>query len=382
MSEARIDSLSNESNTGGPTLSGITTFSGTNYFVPPVGNTEQRPENPEKGSIRFNTDTKHLEYYRGDTIGWAEIEASNDELNGGTRMVTGGGYSHPDSDYVNYMAYGSIESLGNFVDFGDRTEPTGNGMFGYSSRTRGVFGCGYDTGPNTSTNVIDYITIASTGNALDFGDAAYKVEGACGLSNGVRGVHAYGFQRTDWASKNDLQYSTIASKGNTIDTGIDLSIEHRSSASFSSSTRGIWYGGVHPAARNTISYITITSLGQLIDFGDIPTAYGENNKGASNAVRGVVFAGYNGPASANSNEITYITIASVGNASDFGDATQTVNNGTSGSSPTRVLYAGGSPASNIIEYVQISTTGNAVDFGDLTHQVSGGACVTNGHGGL
>ncbi len=48
MSEARVNNLSNESNTGGPTISGITTFSGTNFFVPPVGNTQQRPENPQK----------------------------------------------------------------------------------------------------------------------------------------------------------------------------------------------------------------------------------------------------------------------------------------------------------------------------------------------
>ena len=59
MSEARVNNLSNESNSGGPTISGITTFSGTNFFVPPVGNTAQRPENPEEGSIRFDIDNKH-----------------------------------------------------------------------------------------------------------------------------------------------------------------------------------------------------------------------------------------------------------------------------------------------------------------------------------
>ena len=91
MSEARIDSLSNENNTGGPTLSGITTFSGTNYFVPPVGNTEQRPENPQKGALRFNTDTKHLEYFRGNTIGWVDIEASHGQLGGGTGSNAGVG---------------------------------------------------------------------------------------------------------------------------------------------------------------------------------------------------------------------------------------------------------------------------------------------------
>ena len=64
MSEARVSNLSNENNTGGPTISGITTFSGTNFLVPPVGNTAQRPDNPQKGALRFNTDTAHLEYLK------------------------------------------------------------------------------------------------------------------------------------------------------------------------------------------------------------------------------------------------------------------------------------------------------------------------------
>ena len=33
-----------------------------------VGNTGERPENPQKGAIRFNTDTKHLEYFIDETI--------------------------------------------------------------------------------------------------------------------------------------------------------------------------------------------------------------------------------------------------------------------------------------------------------------------------
>ena len=89
MSEIRVNNLSNESSTGGPTISGITTFSGTNFFVPPVGNTAQRPQDPQKGALRFNTDSKHLEYYRGDTIGWVEIEASSHEVGGGTGSNTG-----------------------------------------------------------------------------------------------------------------------------------------------------------------------------------------------------------------------------------------------------------------------------------------------------
>ena len=65
MSEARIDRIANENNTGGPIISGITTFSGQNYFVPPKGTTAERPSNCPVGSIRFNTDSAKLEYLMG-----------------------------------------------------------------------------------------------------------------------------------------------------------------------------------------------------------------------------------------------------------------------------------------------------------------------------
>ena len=147
MSEARIDSISNEHNTGGPTIAGITTFSGANYFVPPVGGTAERSENPEPGSIRFNTDSKHLEYYRGNGIGWVDIEASNDELGGGTGSNTGFG-------------------------------------------TRGLFLNGFVPSPGQQ-NIIDYIEIATTGDAKDFGDLMQKRNGPCAVSDSHGGLGGY-----------------------------------------------------------------------------------------------------------------------------------------------------------------------------------------------
>ena len=85
MSEVRVNNLSNESLSGGPTISGITTFSSLYFFVPPQGDTASRPQGCPPGSFRFNTDSSHLEYYRGDTIGWVEVEAELTEpLGGGT----------------------------------------------------------------------------------------------------------------------------------------------------------------------------------------------------------------------------------------------------------------------------------------------------------
>ena len=133
MSEARIDSISNESNTGGPVLSGITEFSGQQYFIPPSGTTAERPSDCPPGSIRFNTDSSHLEYWNG--LVWLEFEASNVELGHnntatdifaagdsaglGTRALFGGGYAPGDVNTIDYI---SISTFGNAIDFGDLTE--------------------------------------------------------------------------------------------------------------------------------------------------------------------------------------------------------------------------------------------------------------------
>ena len=149
MSEARVNNLSNESNTGGPTITGITTFSGTNFFVPPVGNTAQRPENPQKGALRFNTDTKHLEYYKGETIGWSEIEASHGQLDGGARGIHMGGNNPSNSDIIQYI---TITTLGNSIDFGNLTLARSSNTT-FSSKTRACCAGGYTNSPNIT---IDY----------------------------------------------------------------------------------------------------------------------------------------------------------------------------------------------------------------------------------
>ena len=221
MSEARVNNLSNESNTGGPTITGITTFSGTNYFVPPVGNTAQRPDNPQKGALRFNTDSKHLEYYKGDTIGWSEIEASHGQLGGGTGSnvgsgarglnVNGGVYG----SYVNEIKYITISTLGADQDFGDSTYSSQFVSSGVGSRTRAVWTGGYT--PAGRTNIINYATFSTTGNAVDFGDTTQIREGTAGGSNGTRGVFAAGWVNP--AATNVIDYIAIPTTGNAIDFG-------------------------------------------------------------------------------------------------------------------------------------------------------------------
>ena len=381
MSEARVNNLSNESNTGGPTISGITTFSGTNFFVPPVGNTAERPDNPQKGAIRFNTDTKHLEYFRGDTIGWTEVEASHGQLGGGTGsnagvgarglMVNGGVYG----GYVNEIKYITISTLGADQDFGDSTYSSQFASSGVGSRTRGVWTGGYT--PGGRTNIINYVTFSSTGDAVDFGDSTQHREGAAGGSNGTRGVFAMGWINPN--ATNIIDYITIASTGNANDFGDAVAADNAATA-VSSTTRMV----IRAGDDNILEYLTISTTGNTKDFGDLTQSNDNSNGTVFNATRGCFGGGNPGDI----NTIQYITIATFGNSIDFGDLTAAKRSVPGVSSPTRGVFMGGqNPASPnpqlaTMDYIEIMTTGNALDFGDLATARTSGGGVSNAHGGL
>ena len=140
---------------------------------------EQPPEEPTPvGAFRFNTDNLKLEYYDGNQ--WVNVTTDSPEQHtGGTRGLLQIGYDTP--SYRNVIDFVNISTTGNSADFGDMTTRRGNGSFTFASRTRALFGNGYESPSNTSTNVIDFFTIASTGDGTDFGDAVKKVEGAIGV---------------------------------------------------------------------------------------------------------------------------------------------------------------------------------------------------------
>ena len=378
MSEARVNNLSNESSTGGPTITGITTFSGTNYFVPPVGNTAERPENPQKGELRFNIDTKHLEYYKGDTIGWSEIEASHGQLGGGTGSNIGTGnrglyMGGSTPTIINNIDYLTIPTLGNSQDFGDLTAAkTSTNAFG--SHTRGAT-CGGATPSNLSDT--DMVFFSSLGNATDYATLSENKKEAGVLSDKTRAVHIGG-------GNNKMEYITIEQGGTWVDFG-NLTADAEQCMGLSSSTRGVVaQGNQDPAGlANNIDYFTIASTGNSADYGDLTDArYG--GASGSNATRGCFGGGWSPNVV---NVIDYITIATLGNAIDFGDMTQAKYNlSGSMSSKTRMVIGGGhqnpDPAVNTIESWEFATTGNGTDFGDLTAAKSGGGQCSNGHGGL
>jgi len=394
MSEVRVNNLSNENNTGGPTISGITTYSGRHFFVPPQGDTASRPSDCEPGSLRFNTDSAHLEYFRGNTIGWVEIEAelASDVLGGGTGSNTGLGHrglfkngqrAPSTGSYSEIIEFLTISTLGNSEDFGDMSSNR-SGNPGLSSRTRAVIGAGY--GPS---NVIEFVTMASKGDATDFGDDVGTSNRATGLSNGTRGIFA---GSSEISPGNVIRYATIASTGNFLDFG-DLVQGSRSGlGGAASTTRGVFAGGgASDVEYNTIDFVTIASTGNATDFGDLNYVKTSGVGGGSNATRCIWWGGNDTPGYSNVNTISFNTIATTGNSEDFGDITATnTGNGSACPDGTRCVMrlgsgsGGNTTTTNVIEFIQFATTGNGTDFGDgtlQTYSTSGGSMST-GHGGL
>ena len=378
MSEVRVNNLSNESLSGGPTISGITTFSSPYFFVPPQGDTASRPSSCPPGSLRFNTDSAKLEYYRGDTIGWVELEASSHEVGGGTGSNTGlgtRGFHAGHHVFGTTIEFITISTLGDSQDFGDLSE--GRFSFGnlVGSDSRMLFAGGYGY-----KNTIDFWTVQTLGNASDFGDLTSLRQKMSGCNDKIRGVWAGGVG-PGHGEVNVIDYVTIQSTGNAVDYG-DLDVSKETASSCSSSTRGIWNYDTGPA--NLMVFTNIRSTGSTTDFGD---GYGNRSMhgGQSSSTRGMWAGGYS-----LNNTIAYITMATAGNITDFGDLTQGRYNFNSMSSPTRCVhgagrhYDSGFSNTNIMDYVEIATTGNALDFGDMAYMTSNQlACAgSNGHGGL
>ena len=381
MSEVRVNNLSNESLSGGPTISGITTFSSPYFFVPPQGDTASRPQSCPPGSLRFNTDSAKLEYYRGDTIGWVEIEAELAEPLGGgtgsntglgTRMLFMGGSGS--TDVIEFL---TISTLGNTQDFGNLIAAEMEGA-SCSSRTRGFY-----FGGDPSDNDIEFVTFASLGNATDFGNCTAVSKSGSGCSDQTRGIMQLGASFSD-----TINYITMATTGDAVDFG-NITAGAYAGAACDSSTRGvIALGNAGGTYVNTLDFITISTTGNAADFGDI-TRSGVHTIAYSNATRGVFVSGGGAPNFLNI--IDFITIATTGNATDFGDSLLG-GYGCGGASPTRGVAGGGyfanSPTgesagfTNIIDFVEIATTGDAKDFGDLTAAKRHVKGESNGHGGL
>ncbi len=331
------------------------------------------PVEVPQGAIRFNTDSQKMEFFAQDQ--WWEMATDVPTLDGGVRGVFGGGQSPTKRDTIDYV---NISSVGDAIDFGNLGSENSN-PGACASSTKG-FWLGGENASGTVLNTIQSITIAmKQTTATDYADLDGNIRrvanSAC--SNATRGLLGGGYDGS--SNVNDIEYFTMASNGNAKQFG-DLTTTLYYSQGVASPTRGVWMNGENPSFCNTIQYVTIASTGHAQDFGEM-TVESSSRGAASNSTRGIAMGGKTPSAI---DTVEYITIASTGNAVNFGNLASARANGTSCASPTRILYGGGgNPSdSDVIDYTTISTGGTTVDFGNLSVARAYFAAVSNAHGGL
>ena len=190
------------------------------------------------------------------------------------------------SEGSNTIDYVTIASTGNASDFGDQTVTRANGQQDRSaSTTRAICTGGWLSGG--TTNVIDYVTISTTGNATDFGNLTQARGYNATSADGTRAVCAAGLASPSPTTyTNVIDYVTIASTGNATDFG-DYTAAQRVTTAAAGTTRGLYLAGDagnSPFDPKACYYITIQTLGNTADFGDLTRQSGYTRFGScSNA---------------------------------------------------------------------------------------------------
>ena len=199
-----------------------------------------------------------------------------------TRLLAGGGATPSNVNTIDYITIGT---LGNAADFGDLTAAR-KPLAASSSNTRAVWAGGNNPDP---TNVMDYVTIATVGNATDFGDLSVARRNGASANSTTRIVFAGGRSNPSPATEsNVIDYITTATTGNATDFG-DLTSARLAARGVSNTTRGCFMGGLETPGGNVniIDFVTIGSTGNASDFGDLITAV-RGGGSASNGHGGLV----------------------------------------------------------------------------------------------
>ena len=330
----------------GNTFNGAISMNSPNYMYFPTGNTEQR------------------------------VTVNN---NFGTRGLVFQGLTYPSApnrSFLNSIEYITVATKGDATDFGDLISGNNAGA-GAGNLTRGIQVSG--NVEDGGSNVIQYVTIATTGNATDFGDVGYTLCNSGAVSNQTRLVYSGGESPVSPNPQlNNIEFITFATTGNGVDFGDQMDTVN-SPYGVSSPTRGVYMGG--SGATPTIQSIQIATTGDSVLFGDLTSALYNVRGTITNGHRGVVAGGVISP-TGRVNNIEYITIQSGGQSIDFGDLTDARDPSNLSSMTRGVMLSGDYPANvNIMDFIEIMTTGNAVDFGDCNKSAAS-STASNGHGGL
>ena len=346
------------------------------HFSVPSGDTAQRNESSgyAEGTVRYNTDLGTMEFFNGNE--WRQFNyqsaAQNSFSSRGRGFMVGGfepGVGHTE------ITYFDTSTRGNTQFFGDLSFAHYSTHGGFSSQTRGVSG-----GSGPATDTIEYFTMASTGDGIDFGNLTAGRGYATGGSSSTRGLFAGGYVPSPTsANVNTIDYIEIATTGNALDFG-DMSVIRTDAGGCNSPVRTVFIGGgsSSPYANSKfIDFVITASKGNAVDFGGVFGTSVDSTTSHSNYTRAITAVGGGGGAYATQ-------IASGGNSFYFADLVEPDReNCFNTGNLVRAVITGGYPNYVMrMEEVMFSSGGSSTDFGERHVNSSHGSSFSDSHGGL
>ena len=308
---------------------------------------------------------------------------------GGAGNISGSTTSTSLIQYKTFTSDSATQSFGNLNS--DRDTPKGSG----GNRTRVIHAGGKadpSSGDTThNINIIDYITVGSTGDGTDFGDlhTGQNAGGHDGASNATLLFCNGGYNGSE--NLNNMEYLTIASTGNGTDAG-DLEQGQSNHATSNGDSKYLIMGGYTGSGypREEVSTHTFHTSNNASDYGNVGV-YGIYGAGTACATdRVVVAGGFTGTSAWTvGNQMQYFPVASSADGLDFGDIHEAGKYLCGTSDGTRGEFYGGievatgvSVVQNTIEKITIASTGNTTDVGDMVAQDITGGTGFNENGGL
>ena len=188
---------------------------------------------------------------------------------GGRGLFAGAATS---SGVVNTIQYITIASTGNSTDFGDLTEVS----YTIASASNGNKAI-YAMNDNNKTSLIQEVTIDTAGNATAWsGTLTQAKSNGCGASDGTKGFFFGGRTASSSTAINEIDYVTIATDGNASDWG-NLATARKDTGGNSAcgtSSRILIGGGTNSSGNYTatIDYINPASAGNASSFGNLANA--------------------------------------------------------------------------------------------------------------
>ena len=261
----------------------------------------------------------------GNATRFGEMSSDNDSSFGIGNQTRG--IYHRGGNSSNTLEYVTPASEGNPIDFGDLTVQRYLGARGNSS-TRGIFLSGNNS-PGGVNVTIDYVEMGTLGNALDFGNINTSVFLNNNSVNSTVRVYSLGGYNSSNVNSSKVEYVTISSKGDALEFD-DLDRPNSTFPGFANNVRGVYGGGnLRPTTSAQIYMFNTASQGKMIYFGEL-TQRRKEFAGSCSQTRGVFAGGQLDPSGPTTvNVMDYVTIMSAGNATDFGDLSKTPRNFTS-----------------------------------------------------